>query len=82
MLKNKKNCNSRREFLKKTAYSAPLLFTLGQLTQPANLHADFSGGPEGPPDDFFDFYESESTNRRVDSSEYNKERKRADRPQK
>jgi len=79
MLENK-NHNNRREFLKKTVYSAPMVFTLGQLIQPSCTYADFSGGPEGPPDDFFNF--SSSTNKRVDSSDYSKERKRADRPQK
>ena len=73
MLKNK-----RREFLKKTVYSAPVLFTLGQLIQPSSTHADFSGGPEGPPDDFFSF----SANKRVDSADYSNERERAERPKK
>ena len=40
---------SRRGFLKKAAYSAPVLMTMGQLVKPTNIHADGTGGPEGPP---------------------------------
>ena len=79
MLENKNKSNiKRREFLKKTVYSAPVLFALGQLVQPSSANADFSGGPEGPPDDFFDF----SVNRRVDSNDYANKRQRGERPEK
>jgi hypothetical protein len=44
---------SRRSFLKKTAYSAPVLMAMGQLAKPTFLQADGSGstvsGPSGPP---------------------------------
>lgn len=43
---------SRRGVLKKAFYSAPVLLALGQLTRPPNAHADASGGPEGPPNDW------------------------------
>ena len=79
MLKDTNSNIKRREFLKRAVYSAPVVFTLGQLSQPSSVLADFSGGPEGPPGDFFDFF---STNRRVDSEDYANERKRAERPQK
>ena len=38
----------RRDFLKKAAYSAPVLLTLGQLVKPTKAEAD-SGNPAGPP---------------------------------
>jgi len=40
--------NKRRKFLKKAAYSAPVLLALGQLTKPTKAQAD-SGDPVGPP---------------------------------
>jgi hypothetical protein len=40
--------NSRRGFLKKAVYSAPVLLALGELTHPTKAKAD-SGPPEGPP---------------------------------
>ncbi|RRS30825.1 MAG: hypothetical protein P794_05435 [Epsilonproteobacteria bacterium (ex Lamellibrachia satsuma)] len=43
--------SGRRSFLKKAAYSAPALITLGQLAKPSKVHADGSHGPSGPPDD-------------------------------
>ncbi len=48
--KNKKNLsNTRRSFLKKTAYSAPVVIALGQLVKPSNAHADKTGGPPEAP---------------------------------
>ena len=44
---------TRRKFLKKAVYSAPALISLGELTLPKTAHADYSGGPDGPPIDFF-----------------------------
>ena len=43
---------TRRAFLKKAAYSAPSLIALGELLKPKTLHADGTGGPEGPPGDW------------------------------
>lgn len=43
--------NTRRAFLKKAAYSAPVLMVLGQLAKPTTIHADGTGGPDGPPGD-------------------------------
>ncbi len=40
---------SRRSFLKRSAYSAPVLIAMGQLAKPTLTHADGTGGPEGPP---------------------------------
>ncbi len=40
----------RRKFLKKV-YKAPALILLGQFVKP--VYADGTGGPEGPPGDFF-----------------------------
>ena len=40
--------NKRRTFLKKAAYSAPVLLVLGQLAEPTKAQAD-SGPPAGPP---------------------------------
>jgi len=40
--------SDRRNFLKKAAYSAPVLLALGQLAHPTKAEAD-SGGPVGPP---------------------------------
>ena len=42
--------NTRRKFLKKAAYSAPVLMAMGQLVKPEKASADFSS-PDGPPDD-------------------------------
>jgi len=41
--------SKRRDFLKKAAYSAPVLMALGQLAKPTKAQAD-SGDPSGPPD--------------------------------
>jgi hypothetical protein len=43
---------SRRNFLKKTVYKAPVLMLLGTLKRPKNARADHSGGPPGPPGDW------------------------------
>lgn len=44
---------SRRSFLKKSAYSAPVLMAMGQLAKPTFTQADgvgsTGGGPAGPP---------------------------------
>ena len=40
--------SSRRHFLKKSVYSAPVLMTLGQLLKPTDVQADVSV-PEAPP---------------------------------
>ena len=40
--------STRRKFLKKAAYTAPVLLVLGQLTKPTKAEAD-SGDPTGPP---------------------------------
>ncbi len=40
---------SRRSFLKRSAYSAPVLIAMGQLAKPTLTHADSTGGPKGPP---------------------------------
>lgn len=45
---NTPKVNKRRKFLKKAAYSAPVLLALGQLTKPTKAQAD-SGDPSGPP---------------------------------
>ena len=47
--KQKKTELSRRGFLKKSAYSAPVLMAMGNLVKPTSAHADYSHGPEGPP---------------------------------
>ncbi|QOR62250.1 twin-arginine translocation signal domain-containing protein [Sulfurovum sp. ST-21] len=49
-VKNKRR-DSRRSFLKKAAYAAPALVTLGQLARPSGAYADGSTGPSGPPTD-------------------------------
>ena len=50
---NKKTEISRRSFLKRTAYSAPVLMAMGQLAKPTSVSADGVGstanGPSGPP---------------------------------
>ncbi len=43
---------SRRGFLKKAAYTAPVFVSLGHLALPESAYADGSGGPPGPPGDF------------------------------
>jgi len=40
---------SRRQFLKKTAYTAPSLLILGQLLNPTPISADFEGSTPGGP---------------------------------
>jgi len=49
----KKTEISRRSFLKRTAYSAPVLMAMGQLAKPTSASADGVGstanGPSGPP---------------------------------
>lgn len=40
---------SRRSFLKRSAYTAPVLIAMGQLAKPTIVHADGTGGPVGPP---------------------------------
>ncbi len=44
---------SRRSFLKKAAYSAPVLMAMGQLAKPTFAQADgvrsTANGPAGPP---------------------------------
>ena len=47
----KQKTASRRGFLKKAAWSAPVLIGMGQLAKPTLAHADGTGGPGGPPDD-------------------------------
>ena len=41
---------ARRKFIKKVAYSAPKLIVLGYLSKSDVIHADGTGGPDGPPD--------------------------------
>ena len=43
---------SRRTFMKKVAYTAPTLITLGYLSKAELIHADGTGGPDGPPGDW------------------------------
>jgi hypothetical protein len=47
-LEIKDDVSTRRTFLKKAVYSAPVLIALGQLAKPSKAQAD-SGGPSGPP---------------------------------
>ncbi len=47
--KEQKTEISRRIFLKRSAYSAPVLMAMGQLAKPTLIHADGTGGPDGPP---------------------------------
>ncbi|MEA1953640.1 MAG: hypothetical protein U9O24_04560 [Campylobacterota bacterium] len=56
---------SRRSFLKKSLYSAPVLVALGQFIQPVSIRADGTGGPSGPPGGFFSIFKSTSSNKRV-----------------
>ncbi len=48
----KSEIKTRRTFLKKLVYSAPLLVEMGQFVKPTHAHADGTGGPEGPPGGF------------------------------
>ena len=41
--------NTRRKFLKKAAYSAPVLMAMGQLVKPVDAQADSK--VSGPPND-------------------------------
>ena len=41
--------STRRDFLKKAAYTAPGLMILGQLSRPARSSADDFGGPPSDP---------------------------------
>ncbi|RLA75592.1 MAG: hypothetical protein DRG30_04380 [Epsilonproteobacteria bacterium] len=43
---------TRRIFIKKVGYSAPVLIALGQLAKPISAISDSTGGPEGPPGGF------------------------------
>jgi len=43
--------HQRRQFLKRAVYAPPVLMVLGELVKPTRLHADGTGGPDGPPDD-------------------------------
>jgi hypothetical protein len=47
--KTKPDKLQRRIFLKRAVYQTPVLYALGNLVKPSLLHADFSGGPPGPP---------------------------------
>jgi len=48
-IEKSKIVTTRRKFLKKAAYSAPVILVLGQLVKPTKVRAD-SGDPSGPPD--------------------------------
>jgi hypothetical protein len=48
--KQKESKISRRGFLKRTAYHAPVLIAMGQLVKPINVQADHSG-VSGHPND-------------------------------
>ncbi|HIQ28829.1 MAG TPA: hypothetical protein EYH42_10095 [Sulfurovum sp.] len=45
----KDQVSSRRTFLKKAVYSAPVLMAMGQLAKPTNVQADGSVPPPPPP---------------------------------
>ncbi len=62
--KGNNQIQSRRGFLKKTVYHAPVLYTLGSLLKPTTVHADTSGGPPGPPGGLFSSQSSRSTKSR------------------
>ena len=47
--KNKEKSINRRSFLKRAAYSAPVLITMGQLVKPANAEADRVGSVASKP---------------------------------
>ncbi len=55
---------SRRNFLKKSLYTAPVLMALGQFTTPPSLHADAPSGPLGPPGGW-PFFKMTGSNKRV-----------------
>ncbi len=59
--KDNNQVESRRGFLKKTVYHAPVLYALGSLLKPTTIHADTSGGPPGPPGGLFSLQSSRST---------------------
>ena len=46
--KQKKVTSSRRQFLKKAVYSAPVLMAMGQLLKPTHLQADSTVPPPPP----------------------------------
>jgi len=46
--KDKKEQNTRREFLKKGLYTTPKLIILGTLTKPENSKAGFGPPPSDP----------------------------------
>ena len=48
-IQTEEKISSRRAFMKKAAYSAPVLMTLGQLVKPEKASAD--SRVSGPPDD-------------------------------
>ncbi len=54
---------SRRKFLKKSLYTAPVVIVLGQFVAPSSLHADSTGGPDGPPG--WPFFKMTGSNKRV-----------------
>lgn len=53
MKKDIKTKQDRRKFLKKSLYLSPVIIPLGSLIKPVNIKADGTGGPPGPPIDFF-----------------------------
>ncbi len=65
---NNSQTQSRRGFLKKTVYHAPVLYTLGSLLKPTTVHADTSGGPPGPPGGLFSSQSSRSIKSRSKKS--------------
>ena len=74
MSENKKSSTmkfERRNFLKKTAYHAPVFYMLGKLVKPVSVYADDSGGPDGPPDGFL----STSSSRKKSSKKTTKRKK-------
>jgi len=53
MKKDIKEKEDRRKFLKKSLYLSPIIIPLGSLIKPVKTKADGTGGPPGPPPDFF-----------------------------
>jgi hypothetical protein len=55
--KQKESKISRRGFLKRTAYHAPVLIAMGQLVKPENAQADGTqssdSSPDGHPDNWW-----------------------------
>ena len=49
--KQEKKKVSRRGFLKKAAYSAPVLMVMGQLAKPENAYADGAQSSQSEPSD-------------------------------